>query len=168
MNRRRSSAGSRRRLAATLVGSAAVALSIGAGCAARAAGPERASASDSAAVVTTALAFHQFLMEGDSAGIADLLTADAVILESGGFETRADYLGGHLRGDIEFAQAIPLEAEPTRVEVRRDVAWVVSTWTAQGLFRGRQVNSDVAELMVLTRERAGWMIAAIHWSTRRK
>jgi ketosteroid isomerase-like protein len=46
------------------------------------------------------------------------------------------------------------------------VAWATSTSTARGEFRGRPVNSEGAELMVLTRTPEGWKISAIHWSSR--
>ncbi|MFL5385010.1 MAG: hypothetical protein ACJ8GN_21020 [Longimicrobiaceae bacterium] len=49
--------------------------------------------------------------------------------------------------------------------MRGEVAWAASTSTTQGEFRGRAINSEGAELMVLTRERGGWRIAAIHWSS---
>jgi ketosteroid isomerase-like protein len=50
--------------------------------------------------------------------------------------------------------------------VRGDAAWVSSTSTTTGEYRGRQVNSSGAELMVLARTPQGWRIAAIHWSSR--
>lgn len=47
-----------------------------------------------------------------------------------------------------------------------DAAWVSSTSTTNGEFRGRVVHSTGAELMVLRRTPDGWRIAAIHWSSR--
>ena len=38
----------------------------------------------------------------------------------------------------------------------------------QGQFNGRAVNSTGAELMVLTKSGAGWLIRAIHWSSRNR
>jgi hypothetical protein len=92
-----------------------------------------------------------------------------VILESGGVETRAEYRGHHLPGDIAFARAVKAVRSPVRVPVRGDAAWASSTSVTQGEFRGRAANSTDAELMVLTRgadAAAGWRIAAIHWSSR--
>ena len=123
---------------------------------------------DSAAVAATVDRYHQALSSADSAGALALLTADAVILESGGVESRAEYRSHHLQSDIEFARAIRSTRGPVRVRVQGDVAWASSTSTTQGEFRGRQINSAGAELMVLTRTPQGWRIAAIHWSSRNR
>jgi ketosteroid isomerase-like protein len=127
---------------------------------------ERSALPDSAAVAAVVDRFHTALAEGDSAAVAHLLAPDAIILENGGAETRAEYLGGHLRGDIAFARAVVPERAPTRVVVSGDAAWAVSTSMARGEFRDRPVNSAGAELMVLRRASDGWRIVAIHWSSR--
>lgn len=126
----------------------------------------QAPAADSAEVARTVTRFHQAVAAGDSAGALALLTEDAIILEAGGVETRAEYRSHHLGGDIEFARAIRSERGPIRVKVRGDVAWATSTSTTQGDFKGRAINSAGAELMVLTRTPAGWRIASVHWSSR--
>lgn len=123
-------------------------------------------AQDSRDVATVVHAYDRALRSGDSATALSLLTEDAVILESGGIETREEYRSHHLPSDIEFAQAVEATQSPLRVTVRGDVAWVASTNVAKGTFRGRPVNSVGAELMVLTRLSGGWKIAAIHWSSR--
>jgi len=123
-------------------------------------------ANDSAAVAATVERFHTAVAAGDSARALSLLTADAVVLESGGMETREEFRSQHLPADIAFAQAVKSERGPMRVVVRGDAAWATSTSTATGEYRGRQVNSSGAELMVLTRTPQGWRIAAIHWSSR--
>lgn len=121
---------------------------------------------DSAAVLVTVERFHTALAAGDSTAVADLLAPEAVILETGGIETRAQYLGGHLRGDIAFARAVPRQPGPANVRIVGDVAWVASTSVTQGTYREREVNSVTAELMVLVRSGGRWRIAAVHWSSR--
>jgi uncharacterized GH25 family protein/ketosteroid isomerase-like protein len=121
---------------------------------------------DSAAVASVVDQYHRALASGDSAAVLRLLAPDATILESGGVETRAEYLSHHLPGDIAFARAVPRERGPIRVVVRGDVAWATSTSTSRGEYRGRAINSAGAELMVLTRTPEGWKISAIHWSSR--
>ena len=54
------------------------------------------------------------------------------------------------------------------VRVLGDVAWATSVSRVHGQFRGRVIDSDSAELMVLVRHGAGWRITAIHWSSRRR
>jgi uncharacterized protein (TIGR02246 family) len=124
------------------------------------------SVSDSAAVAAVVERYHRALAGGDSAAALALLAPDAVILESGSVESRAEYRSHHLTADIEFARAVPNRRGPVRVRVRGDAAWASSTSTTQGQFRGRAINSAGAELMVLTRAADGWRIAAIHWSSR--
>lgn len=125
-----------------------------------------AQGSDSAAVVAVIDSYHRALATGDSVAALALLAADAVILESGGVETREEYRGHHLPGDIGFARAVPSKRGAVLVVVRGDAAWASSTSTTQGEYRGRQINSSGAELVVLSRETDGWKIRAIHWSSR--
>jgi ketosteroid isomerase-like protein len=122
--------------------------------------------SDSAAVATVVERYHRALESGDSVAALALLASDAVILESGGIETREEYRSHHLPADIAFARAVKSVRSPVRAVVRGDVAWATSTSTTQGEFRGRPVDSTGAELMVLTRTTEGWKITAIHWSSR--
>ena len=130
--------------------------------------PAQSPAADSLAVTTVVQRFHDALARGDSAAALGLLAEDAVVLEAGGVETRAEYRGHHLPADIRFVQAVPGKAGPSRVVVQGDVAWVSGSSENVGSFDGRAVNSTSAELMVLSRTPAGWRIRAIHWSSRRR
>lgn len=122
--------------------------------------------SDSASARAAVERFHAALASGDSASALALLAPDVIILESGGVETRDEYRSHHLPGDMAFARAVKGERNVTRIVVRGDVAWVSGTSVTQGEYRGRQINSTGAELVVLTRTPEGWRIAAIHWSSR--
>lgn len=127
----------------------------------------RATASaDSVAVVRVVSGFHAALAAGDSARALSFLAPDARILEGGSIETRAQYAAHHLGADMAFAEAVPRERGPLRVTVRADVAWVASTSTARGSYRGREIDSRGAELAVLARRGGSWSIEAIHWSSR--
>ncbi len=123
-------------------------------------------ATDSADVAGVVNAFHRALAAGDSAAAMALLAPDAIIQESGGVETRRDYAGHHLPGDIRFAQALPGVRSAQRVIVAGDVAWSTSTSTTKGRYRERDINSVGAEIMVLSRVGTVWRIRAIHWSSR--
>lgn len=122
-------------------------------------------AADSEAVATTVGAFHAALARGDGEAAMRLLAPDAVILESGGRESRDEYRNHHLAGDIQFAQAVPSQHGTPQVSVNGDLAWLSSTSITQGVFRGKAVNSAGAELVVLSRAGSGWIIRAIHWSS---
>jgi len=106
---------------------------------------------DSTAVAQTVRNFHEALATGDSNGVKQLLAPDVVILESGGLETREEYLSHHLTGDIQFAQAVTTRRNPHQITVSGDVAWASSTTETQGTFRRCLVKAVGAELMVLTR-----------------
>lgn len=121
---------------------------------------------DSAEVGATVERFHAALTKGDTTGAMALLAPDAIILESGGVETREQYRSHHLAGDMNYARSVKSDRGPIRVIVRGDVAWASSTSTSKGQSRGRAINSAGAELMVLTRTASGWRISAIHWSSR--
>lgn len=122
--------------------------------------------SDSAAVLATVSQFHAALAAGDSLAALALLTDDAIVLESGSVETRAEYRSHHLASDVAFARAVTTERLPLQVTVSGDVAWVSLTSTTKGEYRERPVDSAGAELVVLTRADDGWKIAAVHWSSR--
>lgn len=121
--------------------------------------------SDSAAVASAVEQYHKALGAGDSAAAMALLASDVVILESGDVETRAEYQSHDLSADIEFARAVTSSRGSVKVVLHGDVAWAISTSKTRGAFRGRPIDSQGAELMVLTRERAAWRIRAIHWSS---
>jgi ketosteroid isomerase-like protein len=121
---------------------------------------------DSSDVAAIVARYHAALASGDSVAALALLADDALVLETGSVETKSEYRSHHLPADIEFARAVPGQRSAITVRVRGDVAWASSTSTTQGEFRGRAVSSTGAELMVLSRERDGWKIRAIHWSSR--
>ena len=123
-------------------------------------------ASDSSDVAALVRRFDALMAAGDSAGLLALLADDAVILESGGLEDRAEFRSHHLPADIGFARAVKNQQGPILVRIQGDVAWASSTSVVEGELRGRAINSVSAELMVFSRESGSWKIRAIHWSSR--
>lgn len=120
---------------------------------------------DSTAVAGVVDLYHRSLATGDTATALRLLANDAVVLESGEVETRDEYRSSHLSADITFARAVPSERGHIVVVLQGDVGWTISTSRARGTFRGRSIDSQGAELMVLTRDGESWKIRAIHWSS---
>ena len=123
---------------------------------------------DSAQVAGVIVAYHDAMKKGDSTAALAMMTMDAIVLESGGVETREEFRAHHLPADIRFAQAIESKRGPILVRVQGNTAWASSTSTTQGDYNGRAINSNGAELMVLTMTAQGWKIAAIHWSSRQR
>jgi len=122
---------------------------------------------DSTAILAVVNGFHAALAAGDSAAALAFLAPDAVILESGGLESRAEYAAHHLGADMAFSREVPSTRVTTEVFQDGGTAWVASVTTAKGTYRGREISSQGAELMVLSRTAGGWRIRAIHWSSRR-
>ena len=123
---------------------------------------------DSTSIVATIDRFHSALATADSAAVRSILSDDVIVLESGSMETRAEYLSHHLGGDIEFARAVPSQRKLVRVNRSGNSAWVTSSSTTTGTFKGRAINSEGVELMVLTKLNGKWKIRAIHWSSARR
>jgi ketosteroid isomerase-like protein len=119
----------------------------------------------SAAPASAVAAYYAALSAGAAAAAEALLAPDAIVLESGFVESRAEYVAQHLAADIEFARAVAQTRSDERVVVDGDVAWVSARTRAEGRLRGRSVRSAGAELIVLARGVDGWRIRAIHWSS---
>jgi ketosteroid isomerase-like protein len=116
-------------------------------------------------IIASVEAFHDALKKGDRGAVMALLAPDAQILEGGHAESRSEYERGHLASDIEFAQAVSSTRENVVARQEGAVAWVTSSSRVSGSFKGRDVNSAGAELIVLSKTPEGWRIRAIHWSS---
>ena len=137
------------------------------GLAALAAGPAAAQSQNaSAQVLAVADAFHAALHSGDSAAVMRLIADDGLMLEAGGVETRAQYEKDHLPADIEFEKTTSTQRKMLGLTVVGNAAWAVFTSDVTGTFENRPVDFIGTELMVLSRESAGWRIRAIHWGSR--
>lgn len=131
---------------------------------------DASASSDSTDAVAAVERFRAALSRGDSAAVLAILAPDAVILESGDVETRAEYRRHHLPADIEYARAMPGTHTLVSAIVQGDAAWVSTTSVSRGRMKGKTVNSAGAELIVLSRRNGDspWQIRAIHWSSRRR
>ena len=111
-------------------------------------------------------AFHAALGRGDTEAALALLADEALIFEEGGAErSKAEYAGHHLGADAAFSQAVPAVTTRRTGTVSGDIAWIGSEAHSKGTFRGRAVDRNIAETMVLRRVGGGWRIVHIHWSS---
>ena len=69
--------------------------------------------------------------------------------------------------DIEFASATTTERLPVIIRQEGNVAWRTATSKTTGSFKDRKIDSTGVELMVLTKDKSGWRIRAINWSSRK-
>jgi ketosteroid isomerase-like protein len=120
---------------------------------------------DKAAAATEAVkAFHRALKEGNADAAMQLLAPDALILESGHTQTREQYGAGHLQGDMALMRSASVTHSDFTVKQEGGVAWTTQTYRVTGTHKGREIDSQGVELMVLTEMPAGWRIRAVHWS----
>lgn len=130
-----------------------------------AAGRSETSPPDAAAISAAVNAFHQALAAGDEEGAMSLLAPDALIVEAGTVQTRAEYQSEHLKQDIAFARAVPGKQTSRKFAQAGDVAWVTSTFRVAGKFHDQPIDNVAAETVVLTRSADGWRLRTIHWSS---
>ena len=112
--------------------------------------------------------FYGAMKAGDAAAAMRVIAPDAVFLESGALETRAEYEANHLPADIAFEKAVAGKRAPLRTTFEGNTAWVIGTTEYEGTFEGKPVNFVSAQLMVLTRDTGKWLIRTVHWSSRRR
>ena len=113
-------------------------------------------------------AFHTAVKSGNAQAAEKLLAADAIFMESGGIETRAEYVTNHLPEDIKFEKQVTSAWKSVQLVVQGDVAWATSTEDISGSYEGSAVSLAVVELMVLSRQNGAWTIRSIAWSSRRR
>jgi ketosteroid isomerase-like protein len=121
---------------------------------------------DTAAVGAVVDSFYGAMKSADKAAAMALIADDAMFIEGGRLETRAQYEENHLPADIEFEKAVSGNRTSMRVTIDRDAAWVIATTEYHGKFEDEPVDFASAQLMLLSRQDAGWKIRSIHWSSR--
>lgn len=119
-----------------------------------------------AEVTAVVESFYAAIKKGDSAAAMNVIAPDAVFLESGKLETRAEYESNHLPADIEFESQVTGKRRPMQVTFKDDAAWVIALTEYAGTFEGDPVDFISAQLVVLTRDSGTWRIRSIHWSSR--
>jgi ketosteroid isomerase-like protein len=132
------------------------------GCGASAPGPP-----NEAEVIAVVESFYAAIKKGDAAAAMSVIAPDAVFLESGKLETRAEYEANHLPADIEFESQVTGKRGPVRVTFEGNTAWVIALTDYDGTFQGSPVSFVSAQLVVLARDSGNWRIRTIHWSSRR-
>jgi ketosteroid isomerase-like protein len=147
------------RLTGRVLGALAAAVMIS-GCSSTPAPPNPAE------VTAVVESFYGAIKKGDSAVAMSFIAPDAVFLESGKLETRAEYEANHLPADIAFEKQVDGTRQPMQVTFKDDVAWVIALTDYAGTFEGDPVDFVSAQLVVLTRDAGTWRIRSIHWSSR--
>lgn len=109
--------------------------------------------------------FHRAIEEGYRDGVLRLLDENLIVFETGFVEAnRAEYTGGHLDADLQYAITVKRKVIHSEAMVSGNVAVVLSQTRNQGEFAGQKINLANTETMVLRLGPDGWKIAHIHWS----
>jgi ketosteroid isomerase-like protein len=116
-----------------------------------------------AEVVAVVDAFYGAITAGRADDAMRLIAPDAVFVESGKIETRAEYETNHLPADIDFESQVKAVRGPLQMTFEgNDTAWVISTAEYDEGNPEKYINT---QLMVLTRGPEGWRIRTISWSS---
>jgi nucleoid-associated protein YgaU len=124
-----------------------------------------AEAPSAEAASKVAAQFHAALAAGNADGASALLSATALIYESGHAETRDEYISHHLADDIAFAKATQRTVKTTRQQCDESMCLLMQSSETTGSVKGKSVRYVGQETMVLRREGDAWKIQHVHWSS---
>lgn len=113
-----------------------------------------------------ATAFARAIETGDIKSVNAWLLPEVLIYESGGAETSAaEYAAHHLPADIAFLAKLKREQLSQASGGDGAGAWVATRSRLSGSYKGKAVDLDSTETLVLKKTGAGWRITHIHWSS---
>jgi hypothetical protein len=112
--------------------------------------------------------FHDALAAGKSEQASALLSPSVQIYESGYVErSRDEYVGHHLKSDIEFSKATRNKILKQSERVDGKLAVVMQESETTGTFKGKPVHLFGTETALLEQQGDDWLIVHIHWSSRK-
>tara|TARA_R110001606_G_scaffold288212_4_gene436371 strand:- start:3374 stop:3862 length:489 start_codon:yes stop_codon:yes gene_type:complete len=113
----------------------------------------------------TVSAFHQALASNDADTARSLLADDVLIFEGGGIERSADeYASHHMLADMKYIAALKSTTLEHQVNIMGDMAVSVSRSKTTGSYKGKDVDYEGMETMLLQKNDGKWKISHIHWS----
>lgn len=110
--------------------------------------------------------FRMAIISNDSEKASALLTDDARILESGGIETKEEYLSHHFHSDGKFLNAMERHVMSQNVKSSENTAWISTASHMSGTYNESDISINSAELAVLVKIDGDWRISSVHWSSR--
>jgi ketosteroid isomerase-like protein len=113
--------------------------------------------------------FHEALRRGDAEAAAAWLANDALIFEAGRAErTKAEYVAHHLPADAAFSRSVSARMTRRAGSSNGALAWIATEGRTNGTYKGKPVDLNTTETMILRRGGNGWRIFHIHWSSAAK
>jgi ketosteroid isomerase-like protein len=109
--------------------------------------------------------FHAALRSKQQSAARQLLDENVIIFEGGKVERSADeYAHHHMLADMNFLSSVTSQTIEHHVEVTGDIALSISRTSVKGQYRGKDIDSNGMETMVLKKIQGDWKITHIHWS----
>ncbi|WP_235281978.1 YybH family protein [Thalassotalea sp. ND16A] len=109
--------------------------------------------------------FHQALKSGDKELARSLLADNVLIFEGGGVERSAEeYAHHHMLADMKYLAAVNSTMLEHHVQITGNSAISISRSKTSGTYKGKDVDYEGMETMVLAKHANGWKIVHIHWS----
>ncbi len=116
----------------------------------------------------TLTSFHAALAAGDKLKVAELLSPQVTIYESGFVErSRAEYASHHLADDIAFAKVTTSKVLKQTERVDGTIALLLTETETTGSFQGKAAHSVGTETAVLEKKGDQWQLVHLHWSSRK-
>jgi len=116
----------------------------------------------------TVAAFHAAITAGDKTRALAMLSPAIMIYESGYVErSRDEYASHHLGGDMEFAKGVKRKVLKHSERVDGNIAIVMEETETTGTVKGKPVHAFGVETAVLEKKGDEWVIAHVHWSSRK-
>ena len=109
--------------------------------------------------------FHQAIQANDKSKARGFLADNVIIYEGGRVERSADdYANHHMLADMKYLAQLEVKILEHEVREVGQTAFSMSRTKLTGEFKGKEVNSEGMESMVLLKKDGKWKIAHIHWS----
>ena len=111
------------------------------------------------------LAYHEALSNGQADDVMSALTSEVIILEGSRIERSAEeYRQHHLHADMRFSAAVKTTTIEHHVRVYGDTAVSIARSHTLGTYKGKQIDKQGNETLVLNLINGHWKISHIHWS----
>src|SRR5665811_1534825 len=101
---------------------------------------EKMHAAGSEEIVQVLENFRMAIINNNQEKASELLAEDARILESGGIETKEEYLSHHFHSDGKFLSAMEREVKSQEVKSSENTAWVSTVSHMHGTYNDREMS----------------------------
>ena len=103
---------------------------------------------------------------GDVDVLRRIVAPDVLIFESGGVESSlVEYEGHHMLADMEFMKAMQREEISQQMSNSDDLATVFTRSRLFGSYKGKEIDLNSTETLVMKKMNGKWKVVHIHWSS---